>query len=181
MAKDDDKRKGGPEELTPTEAAKRIGMALKADAKVKRILAAIEQTDSEMEEKKGELKALREKLERAYGQLRGAVKGVSVEQQDLPFAAQAPKDDSWRKVSIDKLEISDTLKQCLKDASIQTMGDLADFSNDERKHKGRGLMEIKGVGEAAEAKIGDALTFFWAKFARQTGENKKPEEGGKEN
>ena len=70
--------------------------------------------------------------------------------------ASAPADDSWREVEISSLDIADSLASKLYEASIETIGDLADWQS-----SGKQLTDIKGVGAAKADKIADAMEAFW--------------------
>lgn len=154
-------------DLTPTECATRVATALKYDKRIRKIDAEILEHEATQEEAKGLAKAAREKREKYVAKLRACLNGTNAEQQELPFKSEPPKNDGWRKAKVEALQVSDSIRQKLIDAELFTIGDLADFGADERKHKGQGLCAIKGIGEGAEAKLQEALEFFWAQWAKR--------------
>jgi len=80
--------------------------------------------------------------------------------QPLPLFEQtiaAPKptepavDDAWRKVGIDKLELKSNHQSKLAEADVLNLGDLEDL------RAGKGILSIKGLGQAAVDDIEDKL------------------------
>lgn len=61
-------------------------------------------------------------------------------------AADEPGDESWRLVDIDQLALGSSLTEKLREAGINTIGELED-------QRAIGLTEIKGIGQAKVTKI----------------------------
>jgi hypothetical protein len=66
-------------------------------------------------------------------------------------------DDSWRSISLANLSVPETVRLLIEKADIFTVGQLADWSNSDKK-----LTDIKGIGPTKAAQIEDALAALWA-------------------
>lgn len=103
-------------------------------------------------------------------------------QQRLPFGpdepataaapsspAPAEPDETWKVVPLATLGIDDELPAGLlaklEDAGLKTVGDVADHTKPDQAGRSKQLVDIKGIGQAAAAKIETALEQFWAKHA----------------
>lgn len=72
--------------------------------------------------------------------------------------ATPKSNDAWRSEPLSKLDgLTQKQVDLLDDANIRTIGDLADYCQDDRHQ----LTDFKGIGKAAADKISDALAEFW--------------------
>lgn len=67
-------------------------------------------------------------------------------------------DESWRETSIDELNLPGKLPEYLREAGIETVGHLADYTG-----SGKWLTDIPHVGKAKAEEIENAMDAFWAK------------------
>jgi len=79
-----------------------------------------------------------------------------------PIGEVTPKDESWREVKIEVLELPHGLIGKLYEANIETLGQLADYTLPQNGNKR--LTDITGVGPGAVEKIEAATTQFWATY-----------------
>lgn len=86
-----------------------------------------------------------------YPLLSGSATATAGEPGPQADALTITDDDSWRSVTLDYLDIPARIVQSLLEATINTLGDLADFTT-----SGKKLTEIKGIGKAAAEKITEA-------------------------
>ncbi len=67
-------------------------------------------------------------------------------------------DESWKAVSIDELQLPGKLPQYLREAGIENVGHLAEYTG-----SGKWLTDIPHVGKAKAEEIENAMTAFWEK------------------
>jgi hypothetical protein len=84
-----------------------------------------------------------------------------------PAPAPVADDESWREVPLVELGLSPKILLSLADhvhdgRPLATIGALADFTSQPFAR----LTDVKGIGQAAAEKIGDALAEFWARRGR---------------
>lgn len=87
----------------------------------------------------------------------------------------APGDDSWKAIKLTEAlpDLSAAILAKLHEASIDTMGELQQWTADGKKR----ITDIKGIGAGAAEKIEEACTAFWA--SRKPASDPKPETNGK--
>jgi hypothetical protein len=93
----------------------------------------------------------------------GGIANTAAAAAAVALAPPEPEDDSWKKVSVNELDLSPRLVDILNDADIFTLGHLADWG---AKPKGNKLTDIPGIGEFYEAKLEEAYASFWADWTR---------------
>lgn len=64
--------------------------------------------------------------------------------------------ENWREQPLSKLLLTEKMIEKLNEASLISLGQLADYTN-----AGKNLTDIHGIGEAAAGKILQALENFW--------------------
>jgi len=72
-----------------------------------------------------------------------------------PVTPEEEPDRPWRKVLLETLFSGVALKR-LQDANLETVGDMADFTNNSR------ITEIEGIGQATADKIEKRMVEYWA-------------------
>lgn len=85
-------------------------------------------------------------------------------QQPAKEPEKPAEDDSWKKVELASLDLSESIVKKLADADLVTLGDLQLYQ-EEKAARGYGdpITQIKGVGAKAAEKISAALDEFWKK------------------
>lgn len=73
--------------------------------------------------------------------------------------AENPGQEAWRKVALDTL-LKGSLLEKLAQAGVNTIGDVVDL---ESQHKR--LIDLKGIGEGAAAKVADAIADYFKSHA----------------
>lgn len=138
---------------------------------VEQIRAALKTRDEKFHEwslHKSQAKAAKEEYEFAVSKLENVTRQWANPQKRFELEAppseptgtvEVPTDaDAWRGVSLrDVLQDEDLWKLC-EDASLYTMGEIADWTAKKEKH----LTDIRGVGPARAKRIEDRMEEFWA-------------------
>jgi len=90
--------------------------------------------------------------------------------ESLPLLDSAEPED-WRRVRLDSMEpaAKPSVLAKLKDAGIETVGQLADYT---REHD---LLDIPGIGGASKEEIEAVLDPFWKQHGEEAGEHKPAE------
>lgn len=129
--------------------------------------ANIVEIDAQLEVLKGSRKSLLKQIEEDIAYLEevstGKYQRRLTEEEARAKAAEVQAkqgelyEDDWRGVSVRMLDLTDALCQTLEDADLRTVGDIADWSEQNKL-----LQDIQGVGDANADKIEKALDAFWA-------------------
>ncbi len=112
-------------------------------------------------------KAAKERYTSALDELDALIERGPDYQQKLPGMADVGKpaeqspggfvDNSWRELSVSELELPEAIAVDLTDAGIETLGQLADRTNQDQWWR-----DIDGIGPGKAEKVADAFAAFWA-------------------
>ena len=108
-----------------------------------------------------EAKYRKKKFEAATRQEQLLVDKLFGDTEPMPLfdTSEPPEPEDWRDIVLSDAGIDDALVEKLADANIASLGELEDH----RKKCGETwAAELPGVGEAAKAKIEDALAEYWS-------------------
>ncbi|MEM7227284.1 MAG: hypothetical protein AAF432_00570 [Planctomycetota bacterium] len=100
------------------------------------------------------------------------------DQMKLSFTAspssdgEKPEADAWRNVEISDLKLGTKNEKALRDAELDTLGKLADFTS-----TGKRFDSVTGVGSVGADDIDEALTQWWAAHPEYLSKGDEPAEG----
>lgn len=159
------------EAASDNEAALRLWQqeVLAAEAAVQRAAARVAEQIEIAESAKDKLKGLRGEYAEAVNTLREAVRGQrrlgfpdEPRQLDAPQSQDtepADTDEAWRDTSVESLGLPETTCELLREAGLNCVGDIADFTSDDHM-----LTDVPGIGPAKAERIEKALDAFWEKY-----------------
>lgn len=133
--------------------------------------------ESEMMDLAEQYKEKKQSFKAADSSLRAIIRRGPDAQLKLPLKSQdsdkpaQPGEEVWRPADIGELGLTKAIETKLRDAGINTMGNLSDYTTPKGNGYCQRLTDIKGLGEGAIEKIEEATSAYWAKFANPVAES----------
>lgn len=169
----------GSDQRTTGEAAQAPGSPWQ---KVIEAREAVAVADEEVEDAKEVLKLAKARHEAAVTRVMRLIDEARVPPERTLFddepnfrseptpSSESQTDDSWRIVSLNEVlaELPEGIRASLREADLTTMGQLADFTEDNP------LTDLAGIGPTKAEKIEQALEAFWERWRAAGGVTDEP-------